>query len=177
MTLTCSLASGWTKATATTTLDQLAYGKSILDEFQQTTEMRSVPWDVKDDQSFDLDDDQAKLERAYMPTQNYFSLLGKFQYLVHTCPDTSYHLNTSARYCTNACPTHWKAAQGLLAYLRQTIDYSLTFTRGEVSTVCGLPNDPSSCFLIPIMLVIAGPRHMQMYQWNGDHFQRRGCSG
>jgi hypothetical protein len=77
-----------------------------------------------------------------MKARNYYSLIGKFQYLVHTCPDIAYYENKLARYCTKARPAHWKAAQGLLAYLRQTIDYRLTYTRGESSGIAGLPNDP-----------------------------------
>jgi hypothetical protein len=104
---------------STTTLDQLAYLKSILDDFQEITEMRSVPWDVKDDQNFDLESDRTESEPAYMQTRNYYSPIGKFQYLVHTRPDISNYVNKLARYCTKARPIHWKADQGLLAYVRQ----------------------------------------------------------
>jgi hypothetical protein len=133
---------------STTSLDQQAYLQSILADFQETTEERSVPWDVKSDQSFDNEAEITDAERAFMKTRNYYSLVGKFQYLVHTRPDISYYVNKLARYCTKARPVHWKAAQGLLAYLRQTVDYKLTFTRGEGSGVAGLPNDPlgMSCY-------------------------------
>jgi hypothetical protein len=37
----------------TTSLDQMAYLQTILDDFQETNEMKSVPWDMSDDQKFD----------------------------------------------------------------------------------------------------------------------------
>jgi hypothetical protein len=132
----------------TTSLDQIAYLQSIIDEFQEITAMRSVPWDVSDDRGLDVEGDLTDAERVFMQSRSYYSLIGKFQYLVHTRPDISYYVNKLARYCTNARPVHWKAAQGLLAYLRQTIDYRLTFTKGEASGIGGLPNDPlgMSCY-------------------------------
>jgi hypothetical protein len=126
----------------TTSLDQIAYLQTILDDFQETTEMKSAPWDVKEDQRFDDEAPMTDADRVFMKTRNYYSLIGKVQYLVHTRPDIAYYVNKLARYCTKARPVHWKAAQSLLAYLRQTIDYKLTFTRGEPSGIAGLPNDP-----------------------------------
>jgi hypothetical protein len=132
----------------TTSMDQIAYLSSILDDFQETTEMRSVPWDTEDERKFDLETEATQAERNYMSTGSYYSLVGKFQYLVHTRLDIAYYVNKLARYCTKARQVHWKAGQGLLAYLRQTIDYRLTFTQAERSGIGGLPNDPlgMSCY-------------------------------
>jgi hypothetical protein len=132
----------------TTSMDQIAYLSSILGDFQETTEMRSVPWDTEDERKFDLETEATQAERNYMSTRSYDSLVGKFQYLVHTRPDIAYYVNKLARYGTKARQVHWKAGQGLLAYLCQTIDYRLTFTQAEPSGIGGLPNDPlgMSCY-------------------------------
>ncbi len=49
---------------------------------------------------------------------------------VATRPDLSFAVNMLARFQINPGPAHWKALMHVLAYIKATIDYKLTYHRG-----------------------------------------------
>ncbi|CAA7270357.1 unnamed protein product [Cyclocybe aegerita] len=53
---------------------------------------------------------------------------------VRTCPDLSFAINLLSRYEANPSPTHWKALQHVLTYIKGTIHYKITYD----------PNSPDS---------------------------------
>jgi hypothetical protein len=125
-----------------TTLDQHAYLKTILDDFQETTEEFTTPWDTGVDAEFDIVRNPTKDDTDFMKGREYFSLVGKLQYLVHTRPDIAYHVGKLARFSVRPRKVHWQAGQRVLGYLRRTFDYKLTYTRGEAAGKAGIDGDP-----------------------------------
>ena len=49
---------------------------------------------------------------------------------VATCPDIAYALNILVCFQTNPGPAHWKAILHLLAYLKGTLHYKITYQQG-----------------------------------------------
>ena len=113
-----------------TTLDQEAYLTTILSELLENAQYkRRTPWDPELDTLFDDIVDPTPEDQAYMKTRNYWRLVGKLQYLVHTRPDISYATSKLARFATRPRRIHWEAAQRVLAYLAQTSDFRLCYNK------------------------------------------------
>ena len=115
----------------TTTLDQEAYLDTVLKEFlEQPLMKRRTPWDPSMDEAFDAEREPSAEDAAYLSSRNYWRLVGKLQYLVHTRPDISFPVGKLARFATNPRKVHWAAAQRVLAYLNGTPDMRLCFVKG-----------------------------------------------
>ena len=63
--------------------------------------------------------------------QNFLSLLGKLTYLVKCCPNIAYavaRLSCRPAKCTQK---DWTALLRVLAYLRETVDFGITFSKND----------------------------------------------
>ncbi|EDR06651.1 retrovirus-related pol polyprotein [Laccaria bicolor S238N-H82] len=70
-------------------------------------------------------------DRHYMKDKPYREALGSCMWAqVATRPDIAYALSVLARFQGNPGPAHWKAMLHLLAYLKGTIGYKITYNRG-----------------------------------------------
>jgi RNA recognition motif-containing protein len=150
---------GWT------TLDQHAYLSSILDEFQEGTNVYSVPWDDSIDADFDAVVEPTEEEKSSGLRKRYYRFVGKLQYLVNTRPDIAFYVGKLARFCQYPRSVHWRAGQRLLGYLRSTRDYRLSYNRGAQAGKAGLADDPLA------MASYSDSDHA------GDHETRRSTSG
>jgi hypothetical protein len=67
-----------------------------------------------------------------MADKQYRSALGGLMWAqVATRPDLSYAVNTLTRFQTNPGPGHWKALMHTYAYVRGTLDYTITYKKGD----------------------------------------------
>lgn len=70
-------------------------------------------------------------DRHYMNDKPYREALGSCMWAqVATRPDIAYALSVLARFQANPGPAHWKAMLHLLAYLKGTLNYKITYHRG-----------------------------------------------
>jgi len=61
----------------------------------------------------------------------YLSAVGSLMYLAtQTRPDISYAVGLLARFNSNPGEPHWKAVKHLFRYIKGTLDFKLTYTRG-----------------------------------------------
>jgi hypothetical protein len=126
-----------------TSLDQSAYIKSILDKYQENRkEIRSTTGNQGLEKEFDKEVEISDNERVpgidywvkpseedllYMKDRDYRGCLGMLQYAVHTRPDIAFRVGKFGRFADRPRRIHWESMQHLLAYLRGTLDYCLTF--------------------------------------------------
>jgi hypothetical protein len=74
-------------------------------------------------------------DKAYMKDKPYRRALGKVHWGAGgTRPDLVYGSGVLSRYQSNPGPAHWKALLHMLAYIKGTIDYSITYHRGTPIT-------------------------------------------
>ena len=75
-------------------------------------------------------------DRLFMIDKPYCSALGGLMWAqVVICPDLSYTVNTLVRFRTKPGPGHWKALMHVYAYVRGTLDYTITYYRGSDETL------------------------------------------
>ncbi|XP_014519706.1 uncharacterized protein LOC106776751 [Vigna radiata var. radiata] len=70
------------------------------------------------------------------PTQ-YRSLVGALQYLTITHPDLSYAVNLVSQFLQAPTIDHFQAVKHILRYVKGTMSYGLSFTRGASLNVLG----------------------------------------
>ncbi|XP_039140404.1 secreted RxLR effector protein 161-like [Dioscorea cayenensis subsp. rotundata] len=63
------------------------------------------------------------------PTE-YRRVIGSLRYLLHTRPDLSYFVGMLSRYMERPTLIHLKDVKQILRYLKDTIHFGLTYTRG-----------------------------------------------
>ncbi|KAH9714583.1 hypothetical protein KPL71_020707 [Citrus sinensis] len=61
----------------------------------------------------------------------YRKAIGGLQYAVLTRPEIAYAVNKLSQFMANPLQPHWIACKRVLRYLKETIDYGLTFRRSE----------------------------------------------
>jgi hypothetical protein len=67
-------------------------------------------------------------EAFFMKDKDYLSLLGSLNHIsLGTQPDITYSVALLQRYANDPHPIHWRIALHILAYLKTTIDYSITY--------------------------------------------------
>ena len=66
------------------------------------------------------------------PTE-YCQLVGGLMFLVNTCPDICFVMNTLSQQMVEPHHTHWVGAKNLLRYLRGTINHGLRYTARSVT--------------------------------------------
>lgn len=64
------------------------------------------------------------------PTE-YRSIVGALRYLTHTRPDLAFSVGVVSRFMDKPTEKHLQAVKGILRYIKGTLDYGLTYTRGE----------------------------------------------
>jgi hypothetical protein len=68
---------------------------------------------------------------AFMQDKDYWKALGMLNYLANgTRPDISFAVNVLMHYVSDPCPFHWRLVQRVIAYLKATIDYGITYQKG-----------------------------------------------
>ncbi|XP_014523943.1 uncharacterized protein LOC106780197 [Vigna radiata var. radiata] len=70
------------------------------------------------------------------PTQ-YRSLVGALQYLTITRPNLSYAINLVSQFLQAPTNDHFQAVKRILRYVKGTMSYGLSFTRGASLNVLG----------------------------------------
>ena len=58
----------------------------------------------------------------------YRQLVGALMFLVNSCPNVCFDVNTLSQFMVEPHHIHWIAAKNLLRYLRGTINYGLRYT-------------------------------------------------
>ncbi|KAH9750608.1 retrovirus-related pol polyprotein from transposon RE1 [Citrus sinensis] len=61
----------------------------------------------------------------------YRKAIGGLQYAVLTRPEIAYAVNKLSQFMANPLQPHWIACKRVLRYLKETIDYGLTFRRSD----------------------------------------------
>ena len=70
----------------------------------------------------------------------YRSLVGALQYLTITCPDLLYVVNSVSQFLPAPTIDHFQAIKRILRYVKGTLSYGLSFTRGSSLLVLGYSN-------------------------------------
>jgi hypothetical protein len=123
------------KDAGTISLSQRTFFERMLEEFGMADcNPKSTPLPVgivlsaKDCPTTDED-------RRYMVDKPYREVLGKMNWAAGgTRPDIAYATGTLSRYQSNPGPAHWRAMLHLMAYVKGTLDYSITYHRGTPIT-------------------------------------------
>ena len=62
----------------------------------------------------------------------YRQFVGALMFLVNSCPDICFAVNTLSQHMVEPHHTHWIGAKNLLRYLRGTITHGLRYIAGNV---------------------------------------------
>lgn len=121
-----------TNSFANYSMDQSYYIDSILEDFNMSKcNPVATPMAYGTKLSM-FDCPTTKEEVAEMAKIPYRELIGKVMYLMtSTRPDIAHCVGVLSRYLNNPGQAHWTAAKHLLAYLKNTKLYQLTFTKDE----------------------------------------------
>jgi len=65
-------------------------------------------------------------------SSQYRQLIGALMFLVNTCTNICYAVNTLSRFMTEPCHTYWIAAKHILRYLHGSITLGLRYSVGNV---------------------------------------------
>lgn len=68
------------------------------------------------------------------PTK-YRSIVGGLRYLTHTRPDISYAVGMVSRFMEKPTDVHLQAVKRILMYVKGTIDFGLTYARGNEENI------------------------------------------
>ncbi|KAF7345159.1 Retrovirus-related Pol polyprotein from transposon TNT 1-94 [Mycena sanguinolenta] len=75
-------------------------------------------------------------EREFMADKPYREAVGSIQHAANTTrPDLAFGVGRLATCVGNPRPEHWKATQHMLAYVKGTLDYKITYRRGGGSGI------------------------------------------
>ena len=92
-----------------------------------------VPMESKMDFSID-----PSLEQSFCANIPYQNAIGAIMYLYQaTRPDLGFSISCLSRFNNNFQEQHWKSVKRIFRYLKQTINYKLTFTKDADSSVVG----------------------------------------
>jgi hypothetical protein len=114
--------------TGTIRLSQRAYSKQILERFHMSdAKPRTTPLPLGITLSID-DMPKTKDELQDMKGIPYREALGLLMWLqVATRPDLLYAVNVLSRFANNPGQAHWNAMKHTLAYLKDTLDYGISY--------------------------------------------------
>ncbi|KAJ3563743.1 hypothetical protein NP233_g8744 [Leucocoprinus birnbaumii] len=112
-------------------ISQKAYAKRMLEKFgMESCKPRSTPLPVGI-ALLTKDGPDTKEEKEEMKKVPYREALGSLMWLqVGTQPDLSYAVNLLSRFSTNTGKAHWEAMKHVMAYIRGTLEYGITYHRG-----------------------------------------------
>ena len=112
----------------TLTISQQSFAEELMKKFGVTDE-RNVPLRV----GVKLEEFDECEETENWP---FRELVGSLMWLaISTRPDISNAVRSVARYCSAPKATHWKSMLGILAYIKGTSDFGLTYQRGTIAGV------------------------------------------
>lgn len=98
---------------------------------------------------------QTEEERTDMENKPYRELIGGLIYLANaTRPDLAFASSALSRFRADPGPMHWKLAKRMLRYLRETMEYGITYTKNNKMLYAYVDSD-----------------------WAGDVDDRKSCSG
>lgn len=119
------------KSTGAISLSQEAYLQRVLERFgMQDCNAKSTPLPTGIILS-ESDSPKTEEDRHYMKDKPYREALGSCMWAqVATRPDIAFALSVLSRFQANPGPAHWKAMLHLLAYLKGTISYKITYYKG-----------------------------------------------
>ncbi len=67
-------------------------------------------------------------DKGFMGDKDYRTVLGSLNHIANgTQPDISFATNYLQRYASDAHPIHWNRTMHVLAYLKGTIEYRITY--------------------------------------------------
>ena len=119
------------EGTGAISLSQTAYLQRVLERFGMTDcNPKSTPLPPGISLS---EDDSPKTDEDYhfMKDKPYREALGSCMWVqVATRLDIAFAISVLSRFQSNPGPAHWKAMLHLLAYLKGTINYRITYSRG-----------------------------------------------
>ena len=110
------------------TLSQKQYILDILSRYDHSDcNLVSTPIDpgckLSNDQAPSIPEDI-----EYMKDKPYIHAVGSLMYLaISTHPDIAYAVGVLARFNSNPGVPHWKAVKHVFRYLKDTLDYKLTY--------------------------------------------------
>lgn len=116
--------------TKSISLSQKAYLTRVLDRFGMTNcNPRYTPLPSGTVLTTDMSP-KDDAERAFMQDKPYRQLLGALMWAqAATRPDLSFAIGLLARFQSNPGPAHWKSLLHVLAYVKHTLDYRITYSR------------------------------------------------
>ncbi|KAJ3492187.1 hypothetical protein NLJ89_g11265 [Agrocybe chaxingu] len=114
--------------TGAITLSQRVFAERMLERFGMSDcNPRSTPLPCGIELS-ELNAPRTDEDVLFMKDKPYREALGCIMWLqVGTRPDLSFAVNLLSRYQANPGPMHWKALQHVLAYIKGTIHYKITY--------------------------------------------------
>ncbi|KAL7617031.1 hypothetical protein Lser_V15G00150 [Lactuca serriola] len=71
---------------------------------------------------------------------SYRSIIGGLRYLTHTRPDIAYSVGIVSRFMERPTKQHQVAVKHILRYVKGTVDYGLSYTKGRKNCVIGYTN-------------------------------------
>ncbi len=75
-----------------------------------------------------------KADKEFMGDKDYRKVLGSLNHIANgTRPDIAFATNYLQRYASDARPIHWSRAMHVLAYLKGTMEYRITYQRGNAN--------------------------------------------
>ncbi|GJT98735.1 putative RNA-directed DNA polymerase [Tanacetum coccineum] len=107
------------------TLKQEAYARSIL---SKTRMIDCNPTKSPMEHKLKLTKDG---EGELVNPTEYRSIVGGLRYLTHTRPDISFAVGVVSRFMEKPTEQHLQAVKRILRYVKGTLDYGLTYTKGE----------------------------------------------
>jgi hypothetical protein len=87
---------------------------------------------------------------VFMRDKGYRKALGMLNHIANgTRPDIAFAVNVLMRYASDPCPFHWKLVQHIIAYLKTTIEYAITYYKnGTIKPIgysdASFADDPGS---------------------------------
>lgn len=112
----------------TVSFSQASYVRDLLETYGME-EANPVSTPARKDPLQPPDGPMSEEERYFMRDKPYRALVGALLYLaLATRPDISFAVSWLTRWCNEPRKVHWQAAQQVLAYLKGTQNYGLTYT-------------------------------------------------
>ena len=119
------------KETGAISLSQTAYLQRVLERFGMVNcNPKSTPLPPGISLS-ESDSPNTEEDKHYMKDKPYCEALGSCMWAqVGMRPDIAFAVSVLSRFQSNPGPAHWKAMLHLLAYLKGSINYRITYSRG-----------------------------------------------
>ena len=131
----------------TITLSQRPYWEHVLNRYSlDHVTPRNTPLPVGGTFNNDMSP-RTNSEKKEMDDKPYRSILGSVMWgQLATRPDLSFSVSLLARFQANPGIEHWKALMHVIGYIRNTLDYGLTYSRDcDLSPIAYVDADYGAC--------------------------------